>query len=98
MLRQPGSSLRSRPAFGECLQVVGEQGGRGFFVELGASDGMSLRNSWLLDKWLGWKGILAEPASNWILMFPITYSDHDLRARTSIPDLRENVPMHPHAC
>jgi hypothetical protein len=54
--------------------VVGEQGGRGFFVELGASDGMSLRNSWLLDKWLGWKGILAEPASNWILMFPVTYS------------------------
>ncbi len=74
MLRQPGSSLRSRPAFGECLQEVGEQGGRGFFVELGASDGMSLRNSWLLDKWLGWKGILAEPASNWILMFPVTYS------------------------
>ena len=74
MLRQPGSSLRSRPAFGECLQEVGEQRGQRFFVERGASDGMSLRNTWLLEKWLGWKGIPTEPASNGILIFPITYS------------------------
>jgi FkbM family methyltransferase len=37
----------------------------GFFVDFGATDGVSLSNSWLLETAYGWRGILAEPARNW---------------------------------
>lgn len=37
----------------------------GFFVEFGATNGVTLSNSWLLEKSYGWNGILAEPARCW---------------------------------
>ena len=37
----------------------------GFFVEFGATDGISFNNSFLLEKKYGWRGILAEPARSW---------------------------------
>jgi hypothetical protein len=37
----------------------------GFFVDFGATDGVTLSNSWLLEKSYGWNGILAEPAQCW---------------------------------
>ena len=35
------------------------------FLEFGATDGMSLSNSYMLENNLGWTGILAEPSPQW---------------------------------
>lgn len=37
----------------------------GYFVDFGATDGVSGNNSYILEKHYGWKGILAEPARCW---------------------------------
>jgi len=37
----------------------------GFFVEFGATNGVDLSNSYLLEKQLNWQGILAEPGRSW---------------------------------
>ncbi len=37
----------------------------GYFVDFGATNGVSLSNSYLLEKEFEWKGILAEPAKCW---------------------------------
>ena len=37
----------------------------GFFVDFGATDGVHMNNSYLLETEFAWKGILAEPAKCW---------------------------------
>lgn len=37
----------------------------GYFVEFGAIDGITNSNSYYFEKFLGWNGILAEPAKKW---------------------------------
>ena len=36
------------------------------FLEFGATDGISLSNSYILEKELGWKGVLVEPDNQWM--------------------------------
>ena len=61
---------RSRSQFSQDVFVISELqlmniNQVGFFVEFGATDGISLSNSYLLEKDFGWNGILSEPAKTW---------------------------------
>ena len=49
------------------LFVLAELGHKenGYFVEFGATDGVTLSNTYLLEKSFQWKGILVEPAKVW---------------------------------
>jgi FkbM family methyltransferase len=49
----------ARAAGNDLLPFISIRNGR--FVELGANDGIRQSNTWLLEKQLGWRGVLIEP-------------------------------------
>lgn len=57
----------SMSQLGQDLFVLHMLGGRrnGYFVEFGATDGVSLSNTCLLERSFGWRGICAEPCRRW---------------------------------
>lgn len=57
----------SSSQFCQDLFVLSELGFKrnGYFVEFGATDGLTFSNSLLLEKSFEWTGILAEPARSW---------------------------------
>ena len=61
-----GSDAYSRPAYGEIDRKLDryfrDRGvSRGFFVEAGAVDGVFESNTYFLERWRGWDGLLVEP-------------------------------------
>lgn len=59
--------FKSNSQLWQDLFVISELGFKrnGYFVEFGATNGVDLSNSYLLEKEFGWNGILAEPARCW---------------------------------
>ena len=57
----------AKSQLGQDVFVLSETGFKrnGFFVEFGATNGINLSNSYLLEKLFDWHGILAEPAKTW---------------------------------
>lgn len=57
----------SKSQLGQDLFVLSELAFKrnGFFVEFGATNGIELSNTYLLESKFGWNGILAEPAHLW---------------------------------
>jgi FkbM family methyltransferase len=53
----------------------------GIFVEFGACDGIDFSNTYYLEKYLGWTGILIEPAKSW-------HNDIQINRPNSIVDFR----------
>ena len=58
---------KSKSQLGQDIFVVANSDNKkeNFFIEFGATDGVTISNTYLLEKELSWKGILVEPASIW---------------------------------
>ncbi len=58
---------KSKSQINQDIFVISNLHGKenGYFVEFGATDGIGLSNTLLLEKEYGWNGILVEPGKNW---------------------------------
>jgi len=71
-------SAKSKAQLRQDLFVLAELGFKkdGYFVEFGATNGVDLSNTYLLEKEMGWTGILAEPAVSWCISLPKNRNCH----------------------
>jgi FkbM family methyltransferase len=62
-----GVAFYSKSQFSQDLFALSSTGFKrnGYFVEFGATDGVEMSNTYLLEKHYSWTGILAEPARIW---------------------------------
>ncbi|MCW2953657.1 MAG: FkbM family methyltransferase [Conexibacter sp.] len=61
-LEARGDDSRSRPALFEMdVRLAALLGTDGYFVEAGANDGFTQSNTYLLERFHGWRGLLVEP-------------------------------------
>src|SRR5208337_4414072 len=62
-----GALRDSRSQLGQDMFALSQCGFEegGYFVEFGATNGIELSNSYVLEKYFGWTGIVAEPAKRW---------------------------------
>jgi FkbM family methyltransferase len=58
-------AVTTRSQLGQELVAAVVSGDTGFFVEFGAADGLLGSNTFKLETKFNWKGILAEPLTNW---------------------------------
>ncbi len=62
-LERRGDATLSRPAlFGMDVKLAELLGDGGYFVEAGANDGYTQSNTYYLERFHGWRGLLVEPA------------------------------------
>lgn len=69
--------------FGQALMALAINSFKrnGFYVEFGATNGLELSNTYLLERSYGWRGILAEPAKCW-------HSELSLNRKNAVIDHR----------
>jgi FkbM family methyltransferase len=62
-----GIAANAKSQLGQDVLALAQVGVKqpGFFVEFGATNGLDLSNTYLLEKNFEWKGILCEPAKEW---------------------------------
>jgi FkbM family methyltransferase len=62
-----GLDAKSKSQIGQDMFVLAELHFKrdGYFVEFGAASGLELSNTYMLEKEMGWTGIVAEPAHIW---------------------------------
>lgn len=63
----PNLHQYSKSQIGQDLFAISLLKGKseGYFVEFGATDGIAMSNSYMLEKHFNWQGILVEPGKNW---------------------------------
>lgn len=68
--------------YGQDAFVVDLLGGKrdGVFVDIGANDGVSLSNSYVLEKQFGWTGLLVEPHADTYAKLVASRSSHAVQA------------------